>query len=66
MLETRRFYEKNSKLRATGGLRRQWELGVKSKAESSSLLPHTWHSLIGGHTGRLNSLIGGVTSRLKF
>jgi len=51
-------------LRATGGLRKQWELGVKSKVESSTPLPYTWHSPIGGLTGRLNSPIGGLISRL--
>jgi len=51
---------KNSKVRATGGLRKQWELGVKSKVESCTPLPHTWHSPIGGLTGRLNSPIGGL------
>jgi len=30
---------KNFKVRATGGLRKQWELGVKSKVESSTPPP---------------------------
>jgi len=39
MFETRIVYKKNSKVRATGGLRKQWELGVKSKVESSTPSP---------------------------
>jgi len=48
MLTTRRVYEKNSKVRAIGGLRKQWKLGVKSKVESSTpppphlALAHWW------------------------
>jgi len=39
MLEIRRVDKKNCKVMATGGLRKQWELGVKSKVESSTPSP---------------------------
>ena len=53
-------------MRATGGLRKQWEIGVKSKSESSPPLPHTRHSPIGGLAGRLNSPIGGLKFQQVF
>jgi len=59
-VRNKKSFSKNCKVRATGGLRKQWEFGVKSKLSHLPPLPHTRHSPIGGLTGRLNSPIGGL------
>ncbi len=38
---------------------------MNCKVKSLKPLPQSWHSPIGGLTGRLNSPIGGLTGRLN-